>query len=127
MSDKSVLIIDDDDLLCEMLAQLLELEGFAVDVAENGAVGLERLARNRYDAVLLDLVMPHMDGIRFLRLLPAHCPDPPPIIITSALVTDQIFAEMREYGVVAIARKPVESGKLVAELHRVLSAGESRV
>lgn len=123
MPGPSILIVDDDDLMCDMLAQVLELEGFKVDLAENGSVGLEKLAAGRYDLVLLDLVMPKMDGIRFLRLLPEKCPAPPPIVIMSASVNDQIFAETRQFGVVGMARKPLQPDELVSLVREHLGAG----
>jgi CheY-like chemotaxis protein len=108
MTSKAILVVDDDELVSEMLAAMLVLEGYDVATAENGAVGLDLLARRHFDLVLLDLVMPHMDGIRFLRLLPERIAAPPPIIVVSASVTGDIAQAVRMPGVVGVSRKPVQ-------------------
>ena len=53
-----ILVVDDDPILAGFLQLTLELEGYRVAVANDGAVGLDKVARARFDLVLLDLVMP---------------------------------------------------------------------
>jgi CheY-like chemotaxis protein len=62
-----ILVVDDNEALRENLAEALELEGYAPVTAADGAAALRRLADERFDAVLLDLVMPGMDGRELLR------------------------------------------------------------
>ncbi len=62
-----VLIVEDDAEMRELLRRRLEKEGWAVAVAENGRVALERMAENRPELILLDLMMPEMDGFQFLE------------------------------------------------------------
>jgi CheY-like chemotaxis protein len=62
-----VLIVEDDAEMRELLRRNLEKEGWAVSEAENGRVALERMAENRPELVLLDLMMPEMDGFQFLE------------------------------------------------------------
>ncbi|MGL5838589.1 MAG: response regulator [Sphingorhabdus sp.] len=121
MTNTSLLVVDDDELVSEMLAAMLALEGYAVATAENGAVGLDMLACRRFDLVLLDLVMPHMDGIRFLRLLPDRIPMPPPIIVVSASVTGDVAQAIRMPGVVGVSRKPVQREPLLRQIADALS------
>ncbi len=64
---KSVLIIDDEEDFAQTLAERLSLRNLAVQVACSGAEGLERIAQNLPDAVLLDMRMPAMSGIEVLR------------------------------------------------------------
>lgn len=64
-----VLVIEDSDRLRRSLCQGLEHAGFAVDQAEDGAVGLEFLAAYTYDVVILDLMLPRVDGLEVLRRL----------------------------------------------------------
>jgi CheY-like chemotaxis protein len=59
-----VLVVEDDVPTCEMLVEFLRLEGFAVDRAPNGRIALDRVQAHRLDVVLLDLLMPVMDGQR---------------------------------------------------------------
>ena len=67
-----VLVVDDDPDARERLRRSLGREGWTVDEAENGRVALERLAQARPDLILLDLMMPEMDGFGFLRALRAR-------------------------------------------------------
>jgi CheY-like chemotaxis protein len=61
-----VLLVEDDPVMREMLQRRLEKEGWKVIEAENGRVALERMAERRPDLILLDLMMPEMDGFQFL-------------------------------------------------------------
>jgi CheY-like chemotaxis protein len=64
---RRILVVDDDPGIVQLLKDLLDLEGYAVDTANNGAVALVQVERRRPDLVLLDLMMPVMDGWQFLR------------------------------------------------------------
>ena len=64
-----VLVIDDDELVRESLRHLLHDAGYAVEVAADGTGGLEQLAQGRVDVILVDLMMPGMNGRQFLRTL----------------------------------------------------------
>jgi CheY-like chemotaxis protein len=126
MTKQSVLVVDDDELVSEMLAAMLTLEGFDVAIASNGAIALEMLACDRFDLVLLDLVMPQMDGIRFLRLLPERVTAPPPIIVVSASVTGDVDLAVRLPSVVGVSRKPVQRERLLRQVAEAL-AGQTAV
>jgi DNA-binding response OmpR family regulator len=62
-----VLIIEDDELLREVYATKLEMEGFAVDTAADGQEGLDKATDVEPDVILLDMIMPRMTGLEFLR------------------------------------------------------------
>jgi two-component system response regulator MprA len=62
-----VLIIEDDKLLREAYAEILNSEGFTTDCAADGNEGLKRLASFQPDLILLDILMPHSDGLDFMR------------------------------------------------------------
>ena len=70
-ADFSVLIIDDDAGIRDSLAECLAVEGFAVACAGNGAEGLERLRQRRPGLVVVDLLMPVMNGYQFVAALRA--------------------------------------------------------
>ncbi len=72
MTDKvkaNLAIIEDDAALCELYTMKFELEGFVVKTAGDGVLGLELIADFKPDIVLLDLMMPNMDGVEMLRRL----------------------------------------------------------
>ena len=118
---QTILLIDDDELLCEMLASYLELAGYRVVQAANGNEGLARLAEQQFDLILLDLLMPVMDGIRFLRLLGAVPGPLPKVLVLSASATADIVAELDYPSVVGIFRKPVTPKVLIDRIAAILS------
>lgn len=64
---KRVLLVDDDELILEILATILDLEEFDVVTASNGEEALERLAQHGVDVVVLDVMMPGKDGFKVCR------------------------------------------------------------
>ena len=67
MHMKRILIVEDEKPLREAFAFLLTQEGYEVELAENGKVALKKLAAFRPDLILLDMLMPVMNGLEFLR------------------------------------------------------------
>ena len=63
-----ILVCEDDGPLREVYDMVLKVAGHDVDVAENGHQGLKRVKATHYDVVLLDLMMPEVDGVKFLKL-----------------------------------------------------------
>src|SRR5690606_28206772 len=83
---KTILVVEDDADIREVLREVLEVEGFTVRTADNGKVGLEALEEiGRPCLILLDLMMPVMNGLEFLAALRARsAPRSPPVVIVSA-------------------------------------------
>lgn len=67
MAKQKILIVEDDGFLASIYAQKLEVEGFDVVFATNGEDGLKLAEKDRPDLILLDLLMPKMDGFEFLE------------------------------------------------------------
>lgn len=78
----SILIIDDERAIRNTLSEILQHEGYKIDVAENGEEGYEKFKKNSYDVVLCDIKMPKMDGIEFLEKSREVNPDVPLIMIS---------------------------------------------
>ncbi|MDQ3280983.1 MAG: response regulator [Acidobacteriota bacterium] len=82
---KKVLVVDDDDAIRAMVERVLRRERFEVEVARDGYEAIEKLAQNDYATVLLDLMMPRVDGHGVLRYLETERPmDTPRVIVMSA-------------------------------------------
>jgi CheY-like chemotaxis protein len=88
---RRVLVVDDDDILRRGVAQALEKDGWAVSEAVNGRVGLERMAEGLPDVIVLDLMMPEMDGFEFLAELRRHADwrAIPVLVVTARDLTDE--------------------------------------
>lgn len=68
---RTILVVDDDPVIQKLLAVNFEMEGYRVVTAGDGVEGIERVHRDRPDLVLLDVMMPRMDGIEVVRSLKA--------------------------------------------------------
>jgi len=87
---RTILIVDDDLGVTETFARLLQLEGYQVRTANNAEAGLKEASASRPDAIILDLRMPLVDGVEFLRRLRAHDTDSKPAV---AIVTGDYFID----------------------------------
>lgn len=84
-NDKKVLIVEDERPLAHALEMKLTSEGMMTSVARNGEECLELLKENTYDVILLDMMMPVMDGFQVLQKLHNSNKDVPPIVVLSNL------------------------------------------
>ena len=78
-----ILVVDDDAAVRNSLERALELEGYAVDLAEDGQSALDFLSRAPVDAVILDVAMPRLDGLEVVRRM-RHAEDLTPILMLTA-------------------------------------------
>ncbi len=117
-----ILVVDDDDIVRVLLRQFLEGEGFRVDEAADGASALDMLQRVAVDLVILDIVMPGMDG----RMVCAHIrdfiPDPPPVLIMTAMDYVEEVDHVYNAGAVDYVRKPLVWPALRNRIKYILKA-----
>ena len=116
MEDKpTVLIIDDDPGVHEMLTDVLSDEGYDVVAALNGREGLERLHERRPDVILLDLMMPVMDGWRFREEM-RHLESARDIPVVVLSATHSIVDAARQIKADGYIAKPFDLDQLLAKL-----------
>ena len=113
-----VLLIEDDTRLAEMVSEYLGEAGFRVSVAARGRSGLELLAREPFDAVVLDLTLPDMDGLEVCRQLRAKSDTPVLMLTARGDATDRIVG--LEIGADDYLPKPFQPRELLARLRAVL-------
>jgi len=115
----SILVVDDEPLIALALEAVLEDAGYQVMMAANGRQGLERLAETRADVVLLDMMMPVMNGPAMLAAMIA---EPSlagiPVIILSSLPEEVVRA--RAQGSAIILRKPYRADEVLDAIARTL-------
>ena len=115
---KKVLVIEDDGNIAELLRLYLEKDGFTVTIADNGALGISEFKRVEPDLVLLDLMLPVMDGWGVCREL-RELSNVPIIILTAKGETlDKVTG--LEMGADDYIVKPFEIGELLARIHAVM-------
>ncbi|MCF0253341.1 MAG: two-component system response regulator OmpR [Duodenibacillus sp.] len=114
-----ILVVDDDPRLRDLLRRYLGENGFAVSVAENGQSMNRLWLRERFDALILDLMMPGEDGLAILRRLRAAKDDTPVIMLTArGEDVDRIVG--LEMGADDYVPKPFNPRELLARVHAVL-------
>lgn len=94
-SEHHILVIDDEAVIREGLRQTLSLEGYQVELAANGKVGMEKLQKGHFSAVISDLKMPIMSGIEVLKTIQVLQPNVPVIIITGFATVDSAVDAMK--------------------------------
>src|SRR5213078_780614 len=110
-----ILVIEDEPRILGFLARGLEAEGLAVDAARNGAEGLKRARRDNYDVVLLDLLLPGLDGLSVLHELNRARPELPVVIVSAR---SDLPTKLRGFGLGAAdyLSKPFSFDELVARI-----------
>jgi DNA-binding response OmpR family regulator len=96
-----ILIVDDDEGVTQTFARMLQLEGYQVRTAVSAEMGLVEAARSRPNAIILDLRMPLIDGLGFLRRLRErddHRSTPVAIVTGDYFLDDAISSEIRDLG-----------------------------
>lgn len=117
----AVLIVDDEPDVLVLLRVDLEAEGFETALAADGEVALRRIDEERPDLVLLDIMMPLLDGWSVLAEL-ATRPHAPKVVVLSAKTSPRDLARARQLGAAAYVTKPFETDELVRTLRAVLRA-----
>jgi DNA-binding response OmpR family regulator len=113
-----VLIVDDDVALCELLAESLNTEGFAIEAVHNGPRGLERALSQEHALVILDLMLPGMGGLDVLRRIRARSQVPVLILTARGEDVERIFG--LEIGADDYLPKPFNPRELVARMRAIL-------
>jgi PAS domain S-box-containing protein len=116
-SPPRVLVIEDDEPTRTMLCRTLEKEGWSVRQAVNGRAGLEQVTAEPLSLILLDLMMPEMDGFEFLEGLRARpSPAPPVVVITAKELTEQDRQRLNGGVRAVVQKKPQDFEGLLAEV-----------
>ena len=113
-----VLIIEDDSRLAEMVQHYLGAAGFRVDRAADGRSGLALVARDHFDAVILDLMLPDMDGLDVCRAMRARGSVPILMLTARGDAMDRVIG--LEIGADDYLPKPFEPRELLARLRAIL-------
>jgi two-component system OmpR family response regulator len=121
-----VLVVEDDADTLKLVTLILSRAGYQVLPVERGAEALVQIAKKRPDAILLDIMLPDMDGFTVAQRLKTTMPDPPPILFFSARGSpeDQVTSRILGDG---FLMKPVRLSTLLQAMRKVLEANEKKV
>lgn len=121
VAEQKILVVDDDDAIRSMVERVLTREKFEVESARDGCEAIEKLANNEYGTVLLDLMMPRVDGHGVLRYLEKEQPESAPKVI---VMTADLLGAMSARDVppvVEVIAKPFDIATLVSRVREALA------
>ena len=125
MPNRHILLVEDDRDLAAFMSEVLRAQGFEVTVAGDGRAGLAALERRPYALVVLDLMLPEMDGVEFRLRQRQHSSQwNTPALVVSAHYNVEKLAQ--SVGAEAYLAKPFTGEELTAAVYAVLAAASSR-
>ena len=104
---KKVLLVDDDALLRELLGLLVEKHGYMLNKAENGQDAITLVDSFRPDLIVLDVMMPIMDGREFLTWLQANSSPQVCVLVLTSMTDEKLHKELYELGAARVETKPI--------------------
>ena len=121
-----ILLVDDETELSDPLSRVLLQEGYQVDVANDGALGMELAIRDRYDLLILDWMLPNESGLEICRQVRSHSIDTPVLFLTAKDTVDDRVDGL-DAGADDYLVKPFELRELLARVRALLRRGTSEV
>jgi len=118
-----ILVIDDDTAVTDLLSVLLSSQGFDVAATNSSSDGLSHVRDNEPDLIILDLMMPEIDGWEVCRSVRSY--SQVPIIVLSALNDPSMVASVLDAGADDYLTKPTPSRVLVAHINRLIKRNET--
>jgi two-component system, OmpR family, response regulator CpxR len=115
---KKILLIDDDEELCELLADYMKLEGVSMEMVHTGDQGISRALSSEYDLIILDIMLPGMHGLDVLREIRAHSQIPVVMLTARGEDVDRIVG--LELGADDYLPKPFNPRELLARMRAVM-------
>jgi CheY-like chemotaxis protein len=120
-----ILVVEDDEILREVYALKLSMEGFEVGTAGDGMAGLEQAEQLAPDLIILDMMMPRMDGIEFLRVYSNKPTRTAKVLVASNKTISQEIDEAKRLGASDyLVKSQITPEELVAQVRKLLQARE---
>ena len=120
-----ILIIEDEELILTFLQKRIEKENFDVDVARDGNEAISQIDKNKYDSIIVDLMLPFVSGFQLIGHIRADDKnEETPIIVVSALGNESTIIEALSIGANDFLKKPIALNVLLTKL-KLLIGGSS--
>jgi len=104
---KRILLVEDDKAIQQLLAAMLQIEGYEILTADHGLKAIEILQKETVDIIVCDMMMPYMDGMRFIRWLREERKMTLPVMALTAVHDEKVREEIFKAGATDIVYKPV--------------------
>lgn len=115
-----LLVLDDDTSMQKLVATLLRREGYGVDIVSSGSQAIEKLGRQKYDALLLDVMTPTDGGFTVIKHLKEADPSMLARVVLLTASPDSLLRGMKG-DIFGVVRKPFEAAELVETIARVIA------
>lgn len=122
-SDYGVLVVEDDPAIRRLVKMVLDREGYRVDEASDGVEAVLKLGLADYDVIVLDLMMPHLDGFAFIETLATHDPGRLARIIVTSAASPGVIRERLRGKPYKVIPKPFDIHDLVREVRLCAQMG----
>lgn len=109
-------MVDDDDPIRTMLAKVVERQNLQVDTARDGVEAIERIDEDGYSVIVLDMMMPRVDGYGVLQHMQTHHPDKLRCTIIASAVPESEILKKFEIPVYRIHAKPFDMARLIEDI-----------
>ncbi len=131
INGERILVVDDEEIMCDVLSALLTSEGYQTDLARDGAQALKMIREKEYGATLLDLMMPEVDGFQVLEEL-NRLENRPVAIVLTAYATIEKAVKATRLGAFDFITKPFKNDEILLAIknaleHRRLSEENTRL
>ena len=117
---KKILVVDDSATNTLLLKGILEEEGYVIATASDGQKALNIVEIEQFDLILLDLMMPRVNGYEFMQKINPEILQTVPIIIISAKTSNEEIQEGLAKGAIAYMTKPIDVGDLLEKMSEIL-------
>ena len=123
MDQQRILVVEDDLFLRELYSDILTQEGYKVESAQDGEEALQKIKVGGYDLILLDIIMPKMDGLEVMRQVQANPPQSPNkcVVFLTNLDKDEEIKTALQLGNGYLIKSQITPGSLVEEVKNYIN------
>lgn len=118
---RKILLVDDEIGFAELLRDLLRMDGYEVEVANDGQEGLDKVEKFTPDIIISDIVMPGLSGFEMFKKVKANPKTAKvPFLFITGFQDDRVLAEARKIGVFGILKKPIDIEQIESRVNELL-------
>ena len=128
MSDNQehgVLVVEDDPAIRRLVTMVLQRHGYRIDVAADGLEAVLKLGLTDYDVIVLDLMMPNLDGFTFLSVFAENEPERLRKVIVTSAASPAVIRERMRGNPYSVLPKPFDIGELVSHVKSCIAAQQA--
>lgn len=118
----AILVVEDDPAIRRLVSMVLQRHGYQVDIAADGLEAVLKLGLVDYDVIVLDLMMPHLDGFTFLNTFAREQPERLQKVIVTSAASPAVIRERMDRTPFSLLPKPFDIGELVQRVEACIAA-----